>query len=61
MEKKNQGTMKGTTIKDWWPNRLSLNILRQHSSLSDPMGDEFDYAKEFKSLDLNAVKEDLKK
>ena len=44
---------------DWWPNQLKLNILHQQSSLSDPMGDEFNYAKEFKSLDLNAVKKDL--
>ena len=49
----------GTSNKDWWPNRLNLNILRQNSHLSDPMGDNFDYAKEFKSLDLKAVKEDL--
>ena len=44
---------------DWWPNQLKLNILHQHSSLSDPMGEEFNYAEEFKSLDLNAVKKDL--
>lgn len=44
---------------DWWPNQLKLNILHQHSSLSDPMGEEFNYAVEFKSLDLDAVKEDL--
>ena len=44
---------------DWWPNQLKLNILHQHSSLSDPMGEEFNYAQEFKSLDLNAVKKDL--
>ena len=40
---------------DWWPNQLKLNILHQHSSKSDPMGEEFNYAEEFKSLDLNAV------
>jgi catalase-peroxidase len=51
----------GTSNRDWWPNRLKLNILRQNSNLSDPMGDDFDYAKEFKSLDLKAVKEDLYK
>ncbi len=51
--------MGGTRNLNWWPNRLNLNILRQHSSKSDPMGGEFDYAKEFKSLDLKAVKEDL--
>ncbi len=49
----------GTTNRDWWPNQLSLNILRQHSSLSNPMGDDFNYAEEFKSLDLKAVKKDL--
>jgi len=44
---------------NWWPNQLKLNILHQHSSLSDPMGGEFNYAEEFKSLDLDAVKKDL--
>jgi catalase-peroxidase len=43
----------------WWPNQLSLKILHQHSPLSDPMGEDFNYAEEFKSLDLNAVKQDL--
>ena len=47
------------SIGDWWPDRLNLNILRQHSSLSDPMGSDFDYAKEFKNLDLKAVKDDI--
>lgn len=51
----------GTTNKDWWPNQLNLNILRQHSTLSDPMGKGFNYAEEFKKLDLKAVKEDLYK
>jgi len=45
--------------RDWWPKQLDLQILHQHSSLSDPMGEEFDYAREFKSLDLNAVIKDL--
>ena len=45
--------------RDWWPEQLNLRLLRQHSSLSDPMGPAFDYAKEFKSLDLAAVKNDL--
>jgi catalase-peroxidase len=45
--------------RDWWPNQLNLAILHQHSSLSNPMGEEFNYAKEFKSLDLNAVIKDL--
>jgi catalase-peroxidase len=49
----------GTSNRDWWPNQLRLNILHQHSSLSDPMGESFDYAKEFKSLDLEALKKDL--
>ena len=45
--------------RDWWPNQLDLKVLHQHSSLSDPMGEEFDYAKEFNSLDLDAVVKDL--
>ena len=45
--------------RDWWPNQVNLNVLHQHSNLSDPMGQGFDYAKEFKSLDLNAVVKDL--
>jgi catalase-peroxidase len=49
------------TNRDWWPNQMNLNVLHQHSELSDPMGKEFDYAKEFKSLDLNAVIKDLHK
>lgn len=49
----------GTSNRDWWPNMLNLSILRQHSNLSDPMGEEFNYAEEFKSLDLDAVKKDL--
>ncbi|KAA8701200.1 catalase/peroxidase HPI [Pseudomonas cannabina] len=50
----------GTTNRDWWPKQLNLKILHQHSSLSDPMGESFDYAKEFKSLDFEAVKQDLR-
>ncbi len=49
----------GRTNRDWWPKQLNLDILHQNSSLSDPMGKGFDYAKEFKSLDLNAVIKDL--
>lgn len=49
----------GTRNRDWWPNQLKLNILRQNSSLSDPMDKGFNYAKEFRSLDLKAVKEDI--
>jgi catalase-peroxidase len=51
----------GTGNRDWWPNQLKLNILRQHSNLSNPMGEAFDYAAEFKTLDLDAVKQDLAK
>jgi len=49
----------GTSNQDWWPNQLNLKLLHQHSSLSDPMGEAFDYAAAFKSLDLAAVKKDL--
>lgn len=49
----------GTTNQDWWPNQLKLNILRQHSSKSDPMEGDYDYVKEFNSLNLEAVKKDL--
>jgi catalase-peroxidase len=49
----------GTTNRDWWPNQLRLDLLSQHSSKSNPMGEDFNYAEEFKSLDLAAVKEDL--
>ncbi len=50
---------RGTRNTDWWPNQLKLNILRQYSSLSNPMEESFDYAKEFQSLDLDAVKKDI--
>lgn len=59
------GTMKqsvaggGTQNKDWWPNQLRVDLLRQHSSLSNPMEEDFDYAEAFKNLDLEAVKKDL--
>jgi len=53
------GATPAPTNRDWWPNQLDLGILHQHSALSDPMGDAFDYAEEFKSLDLNAVIKDL--
>ena len=49
----------GTSNRDWWPNKLRLDILRQHTSKSNPMGEEFNYAEAFKSLDLDAVKRDL--
>ena len=51
----------GTKNRDWWPNQLKLNILRQNSSLSNPMGEDFNYAEEFKSLDYGTIKEDLHK
>ncbi|MDR4951827.1 catalase-peroxidase, partial [Chryseobacterium sp. ES2] len=59
------GTMKksvaggGTQNSDWWPDQLRVDLLRQHSSLSDPMDKDFDYAQAFASLDLEAVKKDL--
>ena len=55
----NQTAGGGTTNRKWWPNRLKLNILRQHTEKSDPMGDDFNYAEAFKSLDLEALKKDL--
>jgi catalase-peroxidase len=54
-----QSAGSGTRNNDWWPNQLKLNVLRQHSSLSNPMGETFDYAEAFMSLDLAAVKKDL--
>ncbi len=54
-----QSAGSGTRNRDWWPNQLKLNILRQHSSLTNPMGEAFNYAEEFKSLDLGAVKKDI--
>ncbi|MCB1155338.1 catalase-peroxidase, partial [bacterium] len=49
----------GTTLDDWWPNRLKLEVLHQHSSKSNPMDPDFDYAAAFKSLDYDALKQDL--
>lgn len=57
MSKQSAGS--GTRNRDWWPNQLKLNVLRQHSALSNPMGETFNYAEEFKSLDLDAVKKDI--
>lgn len=54
-----QSAGSGTRNRDWWPNQLKLNILRQRSSLSNPMGESFNYAEAFKSLDLAAVKKDI--
>src|SRR5271168_446347 len=53
-------TVVGRSNRDWWPNQLNLQALDQHSPTSDPMGQAFDYAKEFKSLDLDAVIKDLR-
>jgi catalase-peroxidase len=52
-------TGRGTSNRDWWPNQLNLRILHQHSSLSNPMGEDFNYAEEFKKLDFQALKKDL--
>ena len=54
-------TGRGTSNRDWWPNALNLKVLSQHSSLVDPMGKKFNYAKEFKKLNLKALKKDLSK
>ena len=51
-----EAAMKGNTNKDWWPNRLNLEVLKQHSEKSNPMGQNFDYIKEFQSLDYFALK-----
>ena len=53
------GATPAHTNRDWWPNQLNIQVLHQHSNLSNPMGEDFNYAKEFKSLDLNAVIKDL--
>jgi len=58
-EANRQTTGKGTSNREWWPNQLNLNILHQNSPLSNPMGKGFNYAEEFRSLDLAAVKKDL--
>jgi len=54
-----QATGRGRTNRDWWPNQLNLDILHQHSSKSNPMGEDFNYAEEFKKLDYAALKKDL--
>ena len=54
-----QATHKGRTNREWWPNALNLKILSQHSAKVDPMGEAFNYAEEFKKLDLVALKKDL--
>ncbi len=55
----NPSVRKGTSNKEWWPNQLNLKVLHQHSDKGNPMGGDFNYAEEFKKLDLKAVKEDL--
>lgn len=55
----NHSAGEGTTNEDWWPNQLKVDILHQHDALSNPMGPDFDYAKEFNSLDYSALKADL--
>ena len=55
----NHGAGQGTSNRDWWPNMLNLNVLRQNATLSNPMGESFNYAEEFKSLDLQEVKNDI--
>ncbi len=59
MNNKERPSLKGTANQEWWPNQLNLRILHQRSPLSNPLEDEFDYAEEFKKLDLKAVKQDL--
>lgn len=59
MKPTNSAAGRGTQNKDWWPNQLNLNILKQHSEKVNPMGEDFDYAEEFKSLDFEALKADL--
>ena len=49
----------GASNRDWWPNQVNLKILHQHSDLSNPMSGDFNYAEEFKKLDLKAIKQDL--
>lgn len=58
---KREALIKGTTNKDWWPNALNLNVLRQNSELSNPLGQDFDYNKAFLSLDYYALKKDIEK
>ena len=56
----NNAAGRGTQNKDWWPNQLNINILKQHDTKTNPMGEDFNYAEEFKKLDLEALKADLK-
>ncbi|MBS4008869.1 MAG: catalase/peroxidase HPI [Clostridium sp.] len=59
MEKNTESKSSGTSNRDWWPNQLNLKILHQHSNLSNPMGEKFNYAEEFSKLDFEALKKDL--
>ena len=59
MEKNNPTASRGTSNRDWWPNQLNLKVLHQNCPMSNPMGEEFNYAEEFKKLDLEALKKDL--
>ncbi|WP_394369593.1 catalase/peroxidase HPI [Echinicola shivajiensis] len=59
--KKSKSNIKATSNSDWWPNQLNLSILRQNSSLSNPMGEKFNYIEEFNSLDYHTLKEDIRK
>ncbi len=54
-----EAALKGTTNKDWWPNKLNLEVLRQNSEKTNPMGKNFDYIKEFKTVDYVALKKDI--
>ena len=58
--KKSTSAMKATSNTEWWPNQLNLSVLRQNSNLSNPLGQDFDYIKEFKSLDYEALKKDIR-
>ena len=58
-EKKIQASSVGLTNREWWPNELNLDILRQHCSKSNPMDENFNYANEFKSINFKALKKDL--
>ncbi|WP_200977015.1 catalase/peroxidase HPI [Echinicola sp. 20G] len=59
--KKSSSNMRATSNSEWWPNQLNLSILRQHSSLSNPMGEDFNYIEEFNSLDYDSLKSDIRK
>ena len=58
---KPHGRRRARSNRDWWPNQLNLQILHQNSPLSNPMGKEFNYAEEFKKLDLDALKKDIER